>query len=120
MAVDALLVLLFTAVGRATHSGEVLTGLEQTAWPFLVALGLGWVVARVWRAPMASLRTGVPIWLVTVVVGMTLRPIVGQGVEFGFVVVTTFLLFVLLVGWRAAWAGAMRLRARRSAASAER
>jgi hypothetical protein len=103
--VDIVLVVVFAAIGRATHDGDVLgpfgAGLATTAWPFLVALGLGWLVARAWRAPLAPVRTGLIVWLVMVVVGMVLRAVSGQGVAVAFVIVAAITLGLFLVGWRA-------------------
>ncbi|MFZ8757633.1 DUF3054 domain-containing protein [Microbacterium sp. HMH0099] len=102
--VDVALVVVFAAIGRATHDGDVLgaggAGLLTTAWPFVVALLLGWAVARAWRHPLAVRRTGLPVWVVTVVVGMLLRAVSGQGVAVAFVIVATLTLGLLLVGWR--------------------
>lgn len=99
--VDAVLVVLFAATGRLSHSENILAGLWTTAWPFLLALAVGWLVARAWRAPLAWLRTGLPVWAVTLVGGMVLRALNGQGVAVSFVIVAAIVLFVLLVGWRA-------------------
>ncbi|MCR8669895.1 DUF3054 domain-containing protein [Agrococcus sp. HG114] len=120
LALDAALVVAFAAVGRATHDegGGVLgaagLGLATTAWPFLAALALGWLISRAWRAPTAPLRTGLPVWLVTAVGGMLLRAIAGQGTAVPFVVVASLTLLLLLVGWRAMAAAARRVRDRRS------
>jgi len=99
-AVDAALVVAFAATGRATHDGDVWAGLAQTAWPFLAALALGWVVTRAWRRPTAPVRTGVGVWLTTVVGGMLLRALSGQGTAVAFVIVATLTLLAALVGWR--------------------
>lgn len=107
LALDAALVVAFAAIGRASHDdggtgvlGEGGVGLATTAWPFLAALGVGWLVALAWRRPSAPLRTGVPVWLVTIVGGMLLRALSGQGTALPFVVVATLALLALLVGWR--------------------
>ena len=97
---DAALVVAFAATGRASHGMDMFAGLWVTAWPFLVALILGWVVALAWRAPFAPVRTGLPVWAITVAGGMLLRWANGQGVQPVFVFVTAALLLVLLVGWR--------------------
>lgn len=114
---DAALVTAFAAVGRASHdSTPVGVGLWTTAWPFLAALALGWLVTRGWRRPAAAVRTGVPVGAITVAGGMLLRAASGQGTAVAFVLVATAMLLVLLVGWRAvvALAGAIgRRRARR-------
>lgn len=98
---DALLVLVFVLIGRASHDENPVLGALVTYWPFLVALVLGWVVARAWKNPLAVLRSGVPVWAVTVVVGMLLRTLSDQGVQVSFVIVTSVVLGVFLLGWRA-------------------
>ncbi len=112
---DVVLVVVFAAIGRATHDGEVFgpfgAGLATTAWPFVVALLVGWLLARAWRNPAAVQRTGLPVWAVTVALGMVLRAASGQGVAVAFVIVATLTLALLLLGWR----GAARLIARRRA-----
>lgn len=107
LALDAALVVGFAAIGRATHDdagagvlGDGGAGLATTAWPFLAALGLGWLVSLAWRRPTAPLRTGLPVWLVTIAGGMLLRALSGQGTALPFVVVATLALLALLVGWR--------------------
>jgi hypothetical protein len=99
---DVVLVLVFAAIGRASHGEAVLPGLFQTAWPFLAGLVLGWLISLAWRAPLAPLRTGLPVWAVTVAGGMVLRAVSGQGVLLAFVIVASIVLLVFLVGWRAA------------------
>ena len=102
---DVLLVVVFAAIGRASHDEGILgpggLGLLQTCWPFLVALVLGWLATRGWRRPLAPLRTGLGVWATTVIVGMVLRALSGQGVVLAFVIVASVTLLVLLVGWRA-------------------
>lgn len=101
LALDIALVLVFAAIGRASHDEQAFgVGLLQTAWPFLAALALGWLATLAWRRPTAPLRTGVGVWAVTVVGGMLLRAASGQGTAPAFIVVATLTLLVLLVGWR--------------------
>lgn len=97
---DLVLVVGFTAVGRASHAEDVLTGLLVTAWPFVTALALGWVVVLAWRRPSDPLRTGIGVWAVTVVGGLLLRGLTGGGTALPFVIVTATVLLALLVGWR--------------------
>lgn len=117
-ALDAVLVVAFAALGRATHDGDVLgrfgVGLAETSWPFLVGLAVGWIVSLAARRPRAPLRTGVPVWVVTVAGGMALRAVSGQGTALAFVIVATVTLALLLIGWRiiAALAGRRRARSR--------
>lgn len=99
-AADLALVAVFVAIGRASHREDE-GDFWVTYWPFAAGLVVGWAAARGWRAPFALLRTGVPAWLGTVVVGMLLRALVGQGVQFAFVVVATIVVGAFLLGWRA-------------------
>lgn len=98
---DTVLVLVFVLIGRRNHEeSSALLGIAQTAWPFLVGLAVGWaVVAR--RQPLLVVPEGLLVWLSTVVVGMLLRFVSGQGIAFSFVVVTLVVLGVFLLGWRA-------------------
>lgn len=117
--VDVVLVVVFAAIGRATHDGGVLgpggSGLATTAWPFLAGLLLGWLVSRGWQRPGAPLRTGLPVWAVTLVAGMLLRALSGQGVAIAFVVVAGLTLLLFLVGWRGLVTLVVRVRVNRSA-----
>lgn len=110
---DIVLVVVFAAIGRATHDGDVLgpfgSGLATTAWPFVAALLIGWLVTRAWCRPTAVVRTGLPVWAITVALGMVLRALSGQGVAVAFIIVATITLAVFLLGWR----GVARLAARR-------
>lgn len=98
---DAVAVVVFVLIGRRSHeeSGAVL-GLLRTAWPFLVGLGAGWLLARAWRRPLRVRPVGVVVWLVTVSLGMVLRVVSGQGTALSFVVVTLVVLAAFLLGWR--------------------
>lgn len=111
-ALDAVLVVVFAATGRATHDGDVWSGLAVTAWPFLAALVVGWLVTRAWRAPSAPVRVGIGVWLTTVAGGMLLRALSGQGTAIAFVIVATATLFAALVGWRFVAALVRRSRTR--------
>jgi hypothetical protein len=112
---DVALVLVFAAVGRASHdeSSPVL-GVLSTAWPFLVGTGLGWLVVRVVRRSWPlDVAPGVTVWFATVLVGILLRHAVGSGTAVSFVVVASVVLALFLLGWRALGAYAVR-RARSS------
>ncbi|WP_234659506.1 DUF3054 domain-containing protein [Agromyces marinus] len=116
IAVDAVLVVVFAALGRGSHSETLdASGIWATAWPFLVGLAAGWVVIRGWRHPLAVLPTGVVVWVATLALGMLLRLATGAGTALAFVIVATLTLGVLLVGWRGAAALVRRLRARAGA-----
>ncbi len=105
LVVDAVLVVVFAIVGRASHAeGLTLAGVWGTAWPFLAGLAAGWVAARAWRHPLSAWPTGVVIWAAVLAFGMLLRLLSGQGTALAFVVVAALTLALFLVGWRAgAW-----------------
>lgn len=113
---DVLLVALFVVIGRRSHAeGLDLAGLWQTAWPFLAALLLGWLVSLAWRRPLAVWPTGVIVWAVTLVGGMLLRTASGQGTQLPFILVAAGTLALFLLGWRAIVALVARLRSPRTA-----
>lgn len=105
---DALLVILFAALGRRSHEeADGLTGMLSTAWPFLIGLALGWlVVLGISRAasrtphPLRAWPVGVAVWVCTVLAGMLLRAAVGDGTAFAFILVATGFNLLTLVGWR--------------------
>lgn len=103
--VDVAFVLLFALTGRISHvEGVTLAGVLETGWPFLAGLTAGWGAAR-WllhRWP-ADVVDAVPIWVVTVAVGLVLRVASGSGgAPWSFVLVATLALGLFLVGWRCA------------------
>ncbi|MFQ6393398.1 DUF3054 domain-containing protein [Nocardia sp. KC 131] len=115
LVVDALLVILFCAIGRRSHDEAVLTGLLKTFWPFAIGLAIGWVAAVVVSSRMsgeagqavrfdgtALWPTGILVWLGTLCGGMLLRVVNGQGTAFSFVLVAMTVLALFLLGWRAA------------------
>jgi hypothetical protein len=101
--VDALLVTVFAAIGRASHdeAGPVV-GALLTAWPFLVGTVIGWGVVRVLRkAWPLEVGPGITVWFATVLIGMLLRQATGQGTAVSFVLVAAVVLGLFLIGWRA-------------------
>lgn len=101
LATDALLVVLFAVIGRASHAEPLSPiGVATTAWPFLAALGAGWLATLAWRDPIRPVRTGLGVWAITVAGGMLLRAVTAAGVAVAFVIVAAVTLLVLLVGWR--------------------
>ena len=102
-------VVLFCAIGRRSHAeGLTVTGLAETAWPFLAGAAIGWLVSRGWRRPTALVPTGVVVWVCTVAVGMLLRAATSAGVAGSFVVVASAATAVVLLGWRVAVAAVQR------------
>ncbi len=115
--IDAALVLLFVLVGRRSHGESAgIGGLVTTLWPFLLGLVAGWLVTWAWRRPLAVVWPGVPIWLMTVALGMLIRTSAGQGVQPSFIAVAFVVLGVFLVGWRLVALPFVRRRALRRAA----
>ena len=111
--IDVVLVAAFVLIGRASHN-EAPLGALVTLWPFLAGLAIGWIGARAWRSPFSLRWTGLTIWAATVIVGMLLRSASGQGIQLGFVIVTTVVLAIFLLGWRGIARLVLRRRARRA------
>lgn len=117
--IDLAIIAFFALYGRMSH-GMRLEAAEvwRVAWPFLAGLAIAWLVAFVWRRPLAPVRSGIPITLITVIAGMLLR----YGVEYGgavpvsvpFIIVSTSLFALLFIGWRGIATLLVRRRARRS------
>lgn len=111
---DALFVLVFAVIGRASHEEDP-GGFLITAWPFIVALLLGHLVAALLPARPHrpwSLSWGAVVWGVTVVGGMLLRIVSGETAQVAFIIVATLVLGLFLVGWRAVAAVLRRRSAR--------
>jgi hypothetical protein len=103
LAMDVVAVLLFVVIGRRSHDedGNVVSATLAVAAPFLIGLGVGWLIARAWRHPRA-LPTGIVVWVCTVVIGLVLRNLVfDRGTAASFIVVATIVLAIFLLGWRA-------------------
>lgn len=110
--VDALLVLTFVLIGRASHD-EGLLGTLGTVWPFLAGLTIGWVLMRAWRSPQRIVWTGIGVWLGAAGGGLLLRLVAGQGVQPSFAIVTAVVLGLFLLGWRGTALLVHRARSRR-------
>lgn len=101
LALDVIGVVVFCTIGRRSHAeGITLVGVWETAWPFLSGAGIGWLLSRGWSRPMSVTRTGVVVWICTVLFGMILRRLSNQGVAFSFVIVASVVTAVFLLGWR--------------------
>ncbi|NMO89992.1 DUF3054 domain-containing protein [Actinomycetospora sp. TBRC 11914] len=116
--VDALAVLVFAAIGRQAHeegahdAAYAIGQVVGIAAPFLAGALVGALAVRSWRDPLA-LRSGLAVWVGAVVVGMLLRWAFVDRPPLSFLVVATVSLAVLVLGWRGAVRGIMRLRHRR-------
>lgn len=114
---DLVAIIVFVAIGRRNHDeAGTVGGFLTTLWPFLVGALVGWGVAALTSgrrfAPCSMVPAGVVVWISTVVVGMILRALSGQGTAASFIVVASVATGVLLLGWRGVAALAVR-RSRR-------
>ncbi len=113
--IDLLAVLVFVAIGRSVHDhGINAAGVASTAWPFAVGLSVGWLVITALGRNGTSLHDGVVIAVITVMIGMLLRIVAGQGIAFAFVLVALGFLGAFMLGWRAALGGLRHVRYRQS------
>ena len=84
---DVALVVVFAALGRRSHAeGLDVLGVLRTAAPFV--------------AGPRDLAFGAVVLVCTVVVGMLLRRVIGDGTAASFVIVATTVLSLMLLGWR--------------------
>ena len=92
---------MFAAIGRRSHAeGASAAGVLDTAWPFLAGAAAGWLARAARGHDLATLASGSTIWGSTVVGGMVLRRVSGDGTAASFILVATLVLGVLLLGWR--------------------
>ena len=62
--VDVVAVVLFVAIGRASHHhSQTVGGFLATLWPFAAGVGVGWVVSS--RRSLWRLRAGITVCLFT-------------------------------------------------------
>lgn len=110
LALDLASVLLFVLIGRASHHHrDDVEGVASTTWPFLAGLGAGWMVLAArgrdtapgaGRSPLSA-QSGALVCASTVLVGMVLRVLTGQGTAPAFVGVSTGFLGGCTLGGRA-------------------
>jgi peptidoglycan/LPS O-acetylase OafA/YrhL len=102
--VDLAAVVLFVAIGRASHHhAESAGGFVSTFWPFGAGLVVAWVLdARLGAGRRWPLAGGAVVAAVTVGAGMVLRVVAGQGTAAAFVVVALAFLGVAMVAGRLA------------------
>jgi hypothetical protein len=100
LAADLVAVLVFAAVGRASHeeSGSVL-GLLGTAAPFVVGVVAAWA-SPVVRARPAGFTAGAVVVAGAAGLGLLLRWAFTGRLPLSFAVVAVVALAVLLLGWR--------------------
>jgi Protein of unknown function (DUF3054) len=107
--VDIVAIIVFVAIGRRNHNeGTAVDSILTVAAPFLIALGVGWIVARAWTRPM-QVDAALIIWPITVGLGLVLRNLVfDRGTALPFIIVATAVTGLFLVGWRMIAARATR------------
>jgi len=110
-ALDLVAVVAFVAIGRRSHEEDSgLGNLFEIAAPFLIGAAIAWAITRLWQQPFWSNRA-IVMWLITVAAGMVLRNLgFDRGTATSFVIVTTIVLGVFMLGWRgiAEWIRARR------------
>jgi hypothetical protein len=95
---DLGMILLFAASGRRTHEhGVSVSGVLETAWPFLLAYAIASFSFRSWRSPSEVWPGAVLLWLNTAIGGLIIRAASGAGVAFSFQLVTVLVLGALLL-----------------------
>ena len=100
--VDLVAVAVFVGIGRSVHAhGSSVTGFFSTAWPFVTGLAVGWGALVICKRPSASIAGGISALISTVVFGMVLRVVSGQGTAFAFILVALGFLGAEMLGWRA-------------------
>lgn len=98
---DLLAVVVFALVGRRSHAhGITLTGVLETAAPFLCGTAAGYLVASMTVGTPRSWQFGAIVVAATVVVGMLFRRLAAAGTAPSFIVVATVFLAVTMLGWR--------------------
>lgn len=116
LVVDVIAVLVFSVLGRGAHNRTPgIAGVLETAWPFLLALAVAWIVRLVWKsgpAPLTMATAGY-LWAVTLVGGMVIRGLAtGRVPHWSFMIVAAIALAVLFFVWRAIAGTIVRRRAR--------
>ncbi|MFT3886785.1 MAG: DUF3054 domain-containing protein [Arachnia sp.] len=96
---DLVLVVLFAGIGRASH-GESVLGVFVTAWPFLAACLVAWLILGVLKDDGVGWRGAAVVWLVTWAGGLALRVSAGDTAQPAFVIVAALTLALFLGGWR--------------------
>ncbi len=99
--VDLILVLVFALLGLWSHHGgwDAVTYI-RIASPFVLAYAAAAIWTGIWRTAHVFWPQGVYVWLITVLGGIGLRYLFGDGIAVPFQLVTAGSLAVLLLGRR--------------------
>ncbi len=100
--VDLALVVLFVAIGRASHAEPLnVDGLLRTGLPFVAGTLMAWIGFLLKRRTGLTVPNGVFVWAMTLVLGMLFRLLLGDTADPAFIVVAALFLALFLIGWRA-------------------
>lgn len=95
--VDLVCVVVFAAIGRASHDENPLLGLLHTAWPFVVGTLLAWAIIAGRRLdPARWAPSFLLVWLVSAWGGLLLRHASHQGDRWPFPVIATIMLGLIV------------------------
>ena len=108
---DAIALAVFALLARIAHQSADMplsfVGWLSTLWPFLIGLGLGWLLLS--RAPALTVsgarngRGAASVWLCTIIVGLVIWALRNGAVpHWSFVLVASATSAVFMFGWRAA------------------
>ncbi|MDO5699144.1 MAG: DUF3054 domain-containing protein [Dermatophilus congolensis] len=100
--VDVICVVIFAMAGRSAHGGmQGIANVANVAWPFLVALVVGWmIVGGTRRTAPRSIADGAIVFVATLAGGMLVRGATGGGTATAFIMVAASFLALTLIGWR--------------------
>lgn len=100
--IDVCCVALFVFLAKGLQDGNATFAATLGAmWPFFLGLIAGWIATVAWTRPRAIIWPGVPIWMMTVAVGMLVRISFEEvGVELGLITGAAIFLGISVVGWR--------------------
>lgn len=108
---DAIALAVFALLARIAHQSADMplsfVGWLSTLWPFLIGLGLGWLLlSRATALTVSGARNGrgaAIVWLCTIIVGLVIWALRNGAVpHWSFVLVASATSAVFMFGWRAA------------------
>ncbi len=112
---DILAVVIFGIIGRLSHHENLSPGgLLRTVVPFAVGLVVGWIIVVAVRLVASGWPAGLVVWGATLVLGMVIRHLTGQGIAVSFIIVAGIFLALELIGWRIVAGLIRRFRAART------
>ena len=111
--IDVLALLVFVAIGLRSHD-DLLARLPITALPFVIAVLVAYAIAGITERltmRMSSLLGGIYVVVVTAVLGIALRGLMGGGLSGSFPLVASAFIALFLLGWRLIALAIMAIRA---------